>query len=225
MMNLFKTPRSIPHNVKNDIKSIPEELANQISHGIGWVMVLIASPFLLFLAAKSDIKYAFISVFIYCFSLLMVYTSSTLYHSAYQLSLRRKLRIFDHISIYFLIAGSYTPYILMYLGTDKGYTVLAILWTMTLVGSVFKLFLTHKFKLASTLAYLVMGWMAIFIFEPLEKNIPLDSMQWIKIGGAFYSSGIVFYLWKSLKQNHLIWHLFVMAGSIAHFISVYFLIS
>ncbi len=225
MMYLFKPQRSIPHNVKNDIKSIPEELANQISHGIGWVMVLIASPFLLFLAAKSDIKYAFISVFIYCFSLLMVYTSSTLYHSAYQLSLRRKLRIFDHISIYFLIAGSYTPYILMYLRTDKGYTVLAILWTMTFVGSIFKLFLTHKFKLASTLAYLVMGWMAIFIFEPLEKNIPLASMLWIKIGGAFYSSGIVFYLWKSLKQNHLIWHLFVMAGSIAHFISMYFLIS
>lgn len=225
MIHLFKTPRSIPHNVKNDIKSIPEELANQISHGIGWITVLIASPFLLFLAAKSDIKYAFISIFIYCFSLLMVYTSSTLYHSAYQLNLRRKLRIFDHISIYFLIAGSYTPYILMYVGTVKGYTVLAVLWTMTFIGSIFKLFLTHKFKLASTLAYLVMGWMAIFIFEPLEKNIPLDSMLWIKIGGAFYSSGIVFYLWKSLKQNHLIWHLFVMAGSIAHFVSVYFLIS
>lgn len=225
MMDLFKTPRSIPHNVKNDIKSIPEELANQISHGIGWVMVLIASPFLLYLAAESDIKYAFISLFIYCFSLFMVYTSSTLYHSTYRISLRKKLRIFDHISIYFLIAGSYTPYILMYLGTDKGYAILAILWVMTLIGSIFKLFLTHKFKLASTLAYLVMGWMAIFIFEPLEQSIPQDSMLWIKIGGGFYSSGIVFYLWKNLKQNHFIWHLFVMAGSIAHFISMYFLIS
>lgn len=224
MISGFKIPKVVPQNVKFDIKSIHEEVANQISHGIGWIMGLIASPFLLYMAYNSGIKYAFISIFIYCFSLFLVYTSSTLYHSAYRLSLRRKLRIFDHISIYFLIAGSYTPYILMYLRTDKGYTVLAILWVMALIGAVFKLFFTHKFKVASTLAYLVMGWMAIFIYEPLAKNIPLDSMLWIKVGGAFYTSGIIFYLWKSLKQNHFIWHLFVLAGSIAHFVSVFFLL-
>ena len=222
-MDLFKIPSVVPHDIKFDVKSIHEEVANQISHSIGWIMVIIASPFLLYLAWESEIDYALLSISIFCFCIFMVYTSSTLYHSAYRLSLRRKLRIFDHISIYFLIAGSYTPYILMYLRTEKGYTVLAILWGMTLIGSIFKLFFTHRFKVASTLAYLVMGWMAIFIYEPLAKNIPLDSMLWIKVGGAFYSSGIVFYLWKSLKQNHFIWHLFVLAGSIAHFVSVYFL--
>ncbi|MFT4970015.1 MAG: hemolysin III [Chitinophagales bacterium] len=224
MREMFRIPKALPQNVKFDIKSIHEEVANQISHGVGWIMCFFASPFILYLAAQSEIKYAFPSVFIYCFSLFMVYTSSTLYHSAYRLSLRRKLRIFDHISIYFLIAGSYTPYILMYIRTQKGYMVLAILWGMALIGSIFKLFFTHRFKVASTLAYLVMGWMAIFIYEPLSKNIPLDSMLWIKVGGAFYSSGIVFYLWKSLKQNHFIWHLFVLAGSIAHFVSVYYLL-
>ena len=224
MIDGFKIPKVVPQNVKFDIKSIHEEVANQISHGIGWIMGLIASPFLLYFAFKSDVPYAFTSIFVYCFSLFLVYTSSTLYHSAYRLSLRRKLRIFDHISIYFLIAGSYTPFIMMYLRTQKGYTVLAILWGMALVGSIFKLFFTHKFKVASTLAYLVMGWMAIFIYEPLAKNIPLDSMLWVKVGGAFYTSGIIFYLWKSLKQNHFIWHLFVLAGSIAHFISVFLLL-
>ena len=223
MRDAFKIPKIVPENLRFDIKSIHEEVANQISHGIGWILGLFASPYLLYLASESQIKYALISVIIYCFSLFLVYTSSTLYHSAYRLSVRRKLRVFDHISIYFLIAGSYTPFILMYLRTPKGYTVLTLLWTMVLIGSVFKLFFTHKFKLVSTIAYLIMGWIGIFIHEPLAKNVPLDSILWIKVGGAFYTSGIVFYLWKRLKQNHFIWHLFVLAGSAAHFVAVYFL--
>lgn len=224
MMNAFKIPNKIPQNLTFDIKSIHEEVANQISHGIGLILAFFGSIYLLILASESTIKYAFAACLIYCFSLVMVYTSSTLYHSAYRLSVRRRLRIFDHISIYFLIGGSYTPSILMYLRTDKGWTVFIILWLMVLIGSIFKLFFTHKFKLVSTFAYLVMGWMAIFIYTPLSKVIPLDAMLWIKVGGAFYTSGIVFYLWKGLKQNHFIWHLFVLAGSIAHFVSVYHLL-
>lgn len=223
-MEAFKIPKTIPENLSFDIKSIHEELANQISHGIGLLLAFFGSIYLLFLAANSTIKYAFVACAVYCFSLVMVYTSSTLYHSAYRLSVRRRLRIFDHISIYFLIAGSYTPAILMYLRTDKGWTVFGILWTMVVIGSIFKLFFTHKFKVISTIAYAVMGWMAIFIYQPLTLVIPLDAMLWIKVGGAFYTSGIVFYLWKSLKQNHFIWHLFVLAGSIAHFVSVYHLL-
>ncbi len=224
MIDAFKIPKKIPQNLTFDIKSIHEELANQISHAIGLLMAIIGSIYLLSIAYESSIKYAFIACLIYCFTLVMVYTSSTLYHSAYRLSVRRKLRIFDHISIYFLIAGSYTPSILLYLRTDKGWTVLGILWSMVLIGSIFKLFFTHKFKLVSTLAYFIMGWMAIFIYKPLTMVIPLDAMLWIKVGGAFYTSGIVFYLWKRLKQNHFIWHLFVLAGSMAHFVSVYHLL-
>lgn len=224
MRESFKIPKIVPENLRFDIKSIHEEVANQISHGIGWILGLIASPFLLHLANNSGIKYAFISTLIYCFSLFLVYTSSTLYHSAYRLSVRRKLRVFDHISIYFLIAGSYTPFILMYLRTTKGYTVLGILWGMVLIGTIFKIFFTHKFKVVSTLAYLVMGWIGVFIYEPLAKNVPLDSILWVKVSGAFYTSGIVFYLWKKLKQNHFIWHLFVLGGSAAHFVAVYFLL-
>jgi hemolysin III len=223
-MDLFRIPKKVPLNLSFDIKSIHEEVANMISHGIGWLLMVIASPFLLYKAYYSDLKYAFISCLIYSFCAIMVYTSSTLYHSAYKLSLRRKMRIFDHISIYFLIAGSYTPFVLIYLRTEKGFIVLAVLWGMTLIGSIFKLFFTHKFKILSTLAYLVMGWMAIFIYEPLSIVIPLDAMLYIKVGGAFYTTGIIFYLWKPLKQNHFIWHLFVLAGGVAHFLSVYFLV-
>lgn len=223
-MDLFRIPKTVPPNLSFDIKSIHEEVANMISHGIGLLLMVISSPFLLYKAYQSDVKYAFLSCLIYSICATMVYTSSTLYHSAYKLSLRRNLRIFDHISIYFLIAGSYTPFILMYLRTQKGYLVLAILWTMTVLGGLFKLFFTHKFKVLSTLAYLVMGWMAIFIYEPLHLVIPLDAMLYIKVGGAFYTTGTIFYLWKRLKQNHFIWHLFVLAGGIAHFIAVYLLV-
>jgi hemolysin III len=222
-MDLFRIPQKVPHNLKFDIKSIHEEVANMISHGIGWILVLITSPFLLYKAYYSDIKYAFISCLIYCFCTLMVYTSSTLYHSAYKLSLRRNLRIFDHISIYFLIAGSYTPFIVMFLRNNEGFAVLGFLWAMVLVGGIFKLFFTHKFKVLSTLAYLIMGWMAIFIYKPLHLVIPSDSMLFIKATGAFYTIGTIFYLWKSLKQNHFIWHIFVLLGSIAQFIAVYLL--
>lgn len=221
-MKLFKVPNHLPHDLKFDIKSIHEELANMISHGIGWLLAIFASPFLLYQAYHSEKEYAFFSVSIYIFSLIMVYTSSTLYHSAYKLSLRRKLRIFDHISIYFLIAGSYTPFLLIYLRTDGGYLVLKILWTMVLIGGVFKLFFTHKFKLISTLAYVVMGWLIIIIIKPFLQVLPNNVIYWISAGGFFYLFGTIFYLWKSLKQNHFIWHLFVLAGSICHFIAVYF---
>lgn len=224
MKDLFRIPQSVPHNLSFDIKSIHEEVANMISHGIGLVIMLLGSPFLLYKAYYSDLKYAFVSTLIYCLSSIMVYTSSTLYHSAYKLSLRRNMRIFDHISIYFLIAGSYTPFILIYLRTDKGYLVLGILWAMTLAGSIFKLFFTHRYKVLSTLAYIAMGWLALFIYKPLSIMIPLDSMLYIKVSGAFYMSGTVFYLWKALKQNHFIWHLFVLAGGLAQYLAVYYLI-
>lgn len=223
-LHFFRFPGSIPENLSFDIKSVHEEVANMISHAIGWFLVLIFSPILLYFAYLNSKEYSLLGVGVFCFSLLMVYTSSTLYHSAYKLSLRRNLRIFDHISIYFLIAGSYTPYILIYLRTERGFTILAVLWGMAFVGSIFKLFFTHKFKVLSTIAYMAMGWMAIFIYKPLALNIPLDSMLWIKISGAFYSVGTIFYLWRSLLHNHFIWHLFVLGGSISSFVSVLYLV-
>lgn len=223
-MSLFQRPKFVPSNLKFDIKSIHEEVANFYSHGLGLILAILGMPYLLYYAFIHPAKYSFISCVIYGISLIMVYTSSTLYHSAYTLQFRRRMRIFDHISIYFLIAGSYTPYILIYLRTKTALTILAILWSMVVIGSIFKLFFTHKFKVVSTIAYLIMGWMALFIYKPMKLVIPLDALLWIKIGGGFYTFGIIFYLWKPLKHNHLIWHIFVLLGSISHYVSVLFLV-
>ncbi len=215
-------PKNIPEDVAYDIKTRREELANMLSHGIGIVVFLLMSPLLLYSAYWTNNDWYFSGCIVFCISLLMVYTSSTLYHSMYKHDLRRKMRIFDHISIYFLIAGSYTPFIFTHFKDTKGWTILGILWTMTILGSIFKLFFTHKYRLLSTLAYVVMGWMALFILQPLIQTVPPHCFMWIAIGGACYTLGVVFYLWEKLYHNHLIWHLFVLAGSVSHFFAVYF---
>lgn len=221
---MLKFPTEVPAELEFDIKSISEEKANMWSHGIGWIMAIIGTPFLINFAFASSDSLVVYGTLLYCFSLVMVYTSSTLYHTSYVAATRKKLRTFDHISIYFLIAGSFTPFIFTSVRTTTGYTVLIILWSMVLLGSIFKLFFTHRFKVMSTLAYLVMGWMAVFVIKPLYVALPSASFKWLALGGLFYTLGTVFYLWKTLYMNHFIWHLFVMGGSISHFLAVLFLL-
>ncbi len=223
---MFKfIPNHIPEDVAHDIKTIREELANMLSHGLGIFVFLLLSPLLLYSAYFKYNYWYFTGCVIFCVSLLMVYTSSTLYHSMYTDGIRKKMRILDHISIYFLIAGSYTPFIFTHFKDFRGWTILGILWTMTLLGSVFKYFFTHKYKLLSTLVYVVMGWMALFIMKPLMQSVSSTCFQWIVVGGAFYTIGVIFYLWERLYHNHFIWHLFVLGGSISHFLAVYFCLS
>lgn len=219
---MFKfIPDQVPDDVAHDIKTIKEELANMLSHGLGIFIFLLLSPLLIYSAYKSGNNWYFIGCMIFCFSLLLVYTSSTLYHSMYKDTLRKKMRIFDHISIYFLIAGSYTPFIFTHFKDSRGWTILGTLWVMTLVGSIFKLFFTHKFRLLSTLAYVVMGWMALFIIQPLMESVSPMCFTWIVIGGVCYTVGVLFYLWEKLYHNHFIWHLFVLGGSVSHFVAVF----
>ncbi|MCL4139771.1 UNVERIFIED_CONTAM: hypothetical protein GTU68_014750 [Idotea baltica] len=194
-----------------------------ISHGIGLLFFLIGVPLLIYKGISAEGSWTLIGNLIFGVSLLMVYTSSAVYHSVYNLELRKRLRVIDHICIYFLIAGSFSPFILVYLQTDLGYLVFGILWLMVLVGSVFKYFFTHQYNLVATLAYVAMGCMAFFIIKPLTLVIPEVSTYLLAIGGISYTIGVVFYLWKTLKFNHLIWHVFVLIGSVAHFFSAWFL--
>ena len=210
-----------PETLTDQIKSVQEENANTLSHGIGLLLFLIAVPFLLSKASKITTDWVLWGTIVYSISLLMVYTSSTLYHLNKQLLIRKKLRIFDHISIYFLIAGTYTPFILNHLQNTTGWITLIALWSTVLLGSVFKLFFTHKFNFFSTLAYLGMGWAAIFIAKPLYETAPTACLVWIGIGGLFYTIGTFFYLKKNLYLGHFIWHLFVLGGSASHFIAVW----
>lgn len=215
-------PDKIPEDVVFDIKSIAEEKANWLSHGIGLLLFIVVSPVLIFISYNSGNLYHFVGTLVYSLTLIMLYSSSTAYHGTYHLDLRRRLRIFDHVFIYFLIAGSYTPFILTHVRTQAGWIVLGVLWLMVLLGSIFKIFYTHRFRVLSTLAYLIMGWMAVFIAEPLWQNVPRLSLYWIAAGGFFYTTGCIFYLWEKLYHSHLIWHLFVLAGSVSHFVAVYY---
>ena len=193
LQKLFKfVPDEVPENLRYGIKSIPEEVANMVSHGIGLVIFLIGSPFLVYQALVSDVDNYTLGTVIFCVSLLMVYISSTVYHSVFRLKIKRSLRIFDHISIYFLIAGSFTPFLLVYVQTQIGSLVLTSLWTMVLVGSVFKLFYTHKFKLISTLAYVGMGALALVVIEPLRLTLPEISYTFLQIGLGSYLLGVPF---------------------------------
>ncbi len=203
------------------IKSPVEENANMLSHAFGLLLFVITIPFLIRKAQIANDHWVFCGTLLYGVSLLMVYTSSTLYHKSKQLVARKKLRIFDHISIYFLIAGTYTPFILKYLQNTTGWITLITLWSTVLLGSIFKLFFTHKFNLFSTLAYLAMGWAAVFIAKPLYDIAPTPCIIWIGVGGVFYTIGTFFYLKKNLFLGHFIWHLFVLGGSISHFIAVW----
>lgn len=212
--------KQVPEHLKVDIKSINEERANMVSHGLGLLLFLISIPFLIFHSISTGVFGYYLGSIIYGISLIMLYTSSTLYHSSYHAKTRRRLRIFDHISIYFLIAGSYTPFILTHIQTTAGWTIFIVLWSMVLLGSIVKLFFVHKFKLISTMAYLVMGWLALFIIKPLYVELPRESFYWIAAGGLFYTIGAYFYMKEKMKYNHLVWHLFVLGGSIAHFVAV-----
>lgn len=159
---------------------------------------------------------------IYGISLILLYLASTLYHSIPHYKVKKVMRVFDHVSIYLLIAGSYTPFALLVLDNTLGDLILYIVWGVAIVGSVFKIFFTGKFDKLSTLLYIAMGWVAIIAFEPLLSNLPTPGMVLLATGGVLYTGGTVFYMWNKLKYNHAIWHLFVMGGSAAHFFAILF---
>lgn len=216
-----KAVKRVQDHLKVDIKSVSEERANMVSHGMGLLLFLTGLPFLLYHASNSQNSDYFYGSLIYGISLLMVYTSSTLYHSSYNAKVRRRLRIFDHISIYFLIAGTYTPFILTHINTTMGWTMFVILWIMVVMGSFVKLMFVDRFKMISTTAYLVMGWLALLIIKPLYDHLPAASFYCIVAGGLMYTIGSYFYMKESLKYNHLIWHVFVVLGSLFHFVAVF----
>lgn len=203
-----------------------QELANSLSHGIGLLFGIVSIPILIAIASTNNNVPGLIGASIFGFSFLMVYTfstlyhGSTLYHSRHQGAIQKAMRVMDHISIYFLIAGSYTPFLLIYFLNATGITLLSILWGLTIIGTIFKIFFTGKYEFVSLFLYLGMGWMLVFVAEPFFTALPLPSLIMIAIGGGLYTLGVVFYVWEKLRYNHAIWHLFVLAASICHYVAV-----
>lgn len=197
-----------------------KEIANSITHGIGLLFGIVAIPILIAMAATSGNTKGIVGASIYGFSFLMVFGFSTLYHSIPHPKVKKVLQTLDHISIYFLIAGSYTPFILAYMFNATGITMLSILWGLTFIGIFFKIFFTGKFNVVSTIIYLVMGWMLIIVLKPFIANMSTSTIALISTGGGLYTLGVVFYLWKKLTYHHAIWHVFVLAAAVCHFVAV-----
>ncbi|QYJ87735.1 hemolysin III family protein [Shewanella mesophila] len=198
-----------------------EELANSVSHGLGIVAGVLA---LISSVAKgwghlSNIQLT--GVIIYCFSIILLFLCSTLYHSVKDPQLKHKLKIADHCAIYFLIAGTYTPLMLIEFGGDTALIMLAAIWGIALGGVLFKTIFIHRFKAFSVILYLTMGWLCMLVLEDLIAAMTPLGFQLLLLGGLFYSVGVIFYVVKRIPYNHAIWHLFVLAGALSHFLCVY----
>ena len=199
-----------------------EEKINIASHAIGFLLSIVALFLLVRHALFNGGVLHIVSFSIYGVSLIVLYASSTFYHSAKKPKLRNKLRVFDHASIYILIAGTYTPYALITLNGELGWILFGLSWGIASIGVVLKLFFTGKYKLISTLMYIFMGWMIVFFIDPLIDALSSDGLIWLVVGGISYTVGAIIYSIKKIQFNHAIFHIFVLVGSFSHFASVFF---
>ncbi len=198
-----------------------EEKINIITHGFGLVLSFFAL-FLLISKAGKLIKLTHsISLVIYGLSLIILYAASTFYHASNNPEKRRILNIFDHAAIYILIAGSYTPFALITLEGKTGWWLFGVVWSIALAGVILKIFFTGKFDKLSTLMYVFMGWIVVFAMKPLIENLNQTGLYWLIAGGIFYTIGAIFYSFSKIKYNHAIFHVFVLLGSLSHFIAIY----
>lgn len=199
-----------------------EEKFNIISHAVGIVLSIVGSVFLVKRAIfYGDIRHIF-SFSLFGVSLIILYVSSTFYHSVQKPELRIKLRVIDHASIFILIAGTYTPFTLITLKGTTGWVIFCISWGLAITGIVFKLLFIGKYSIFSTIMYILMGWVIVFALKPLIHNLPLKGVIWLFSGGISYTIGAILYSFKMIKLNHAIFHIFVLIGSFCHFMSVFF---
>ena len=207
-------------NAKDKTFTLKQEVVHSIIHAFGILFGIISIPILTALAAKNSNVPGIVGASIYGFCFLMLFSFSTMYHGFQQPQVKRVLEIFDHISIYFLIAGTYTPFLLIYLRNSFGITLLSILWGLTILGIFFKIFFTGRFDIVSVIIYLLMGWILIAGGRKFFTAVPTDVLIFIIIGGALYSIGIIFYLWKGFAWSHAVWHFFVLVAAICHYVAV-----
>lgn len=200
--------------------SAAEEMANAITHGIGTVLAVAALTVLVVFAALRGNIWHIVTFSIYGTTLTVLYLFSTLYHGLRNQKLKSTFKVMDHAAIYLLIAGTYTPFTLVALRGTLGWTIFGIIWGLAFVGIVLKVFFVKRFKVISTLTYVLMGWAIVFAFNPLVATLSAQGVRWLVFGGILYSAGAIFYLFKRVPYNHAIFHLFVIGGSVCHFLSI-----
>ena len=199
-----------------------EEKINVSTHAFGLLLSIIALVFLLMRASMYGNTRSIVSFAVFGLSLVFLYAVSTLYHSAKKPESRIRLRIYDHASIYVLIAGTYTPFTLITLNGTTGWVIFGISWGLAISGIILKMFFTGKYHLLSTLMYIFMGWVIVFAINPLIENLSSQGLLWLLAGGVAYTVGAALYSVRTIKFNHAIFHIFVLIGSFSHFMSVYF---
>lgn len=200
------------------------EKLNSISHLVGAALALIGFGALLSVSLLSGDPWVIVSFSVFGASMVLLYTMSTLYHSFQPPGLKRIFRIFDHVSIYILIAGTYTPYMLVTQRDGNGWLIMGIIWALAVIGILSEIFLSGRaVKVGQLIIYLGMGWACTFDFASLKAAIPETGLIWLTVGGLAYTGGVVFYIldkMNKLTHAHGIWHFFVLAGTISHFISI-----
>lgn len=205
-----------------------EEIANAITHGIGAVFAIVALTLMIVFSAIYGNAWQVVSVSIYGVTLIVLYVMSTLYHAITNKKAKKVLQIFDHSSIYLLIAGTYTPFSLVILRQDsyKGWLVFGIIWAMAIIGITLYAIFPRRFKVFNIVSYVVMGWVIVIAFPSLQRVMntlnATNGILWLIIGGLCYTFGVLFYAQKKKKYFHSIWHIFVLLGTVCHFISVFF---
>ncbi len=199
-------------------------IANSVTHGVAALLAL-AGAVILVLAAAGGTGWQIASCSVFGCTLVLVYLCSTLYHSLVRTRARRVLRIIDHSAIYLLIAGTYTPFALVSLRGQLGWLLFAIIWSLAILGIVFKSVAIGRFPMASVVVYVGMGWLAVFAMRPLLHALTWHGLFWIALGGLFYTAGIVFYAFDRLSYFHAFWHLFVLGGSTCHYFAVLFYVA
>ena len=201
------------------MESREEEFWNTTTHFIGLIFSLIGLPVLLYYNQNLT-KFSLVSILFFEFGMICVYTASTLYHYTTDLKLKKKLRVFDHISIFYLVAGSYAPVCLITLYNSSGLKIFLSVFTIAILGTIFKIFFTGKYERFSLFLYLAMGWLIVLDFNSILSLLSFNGLMLLLISGGFYSIGTIFYGLQKMKYSHTIWHLFVLAGSASHYFLV-----
>ncbi len=222
-MTLTINKSKLAKNLKH--YSLGEEIANSVTHGIGTGLSVAGLTILVVLAALFGDAWQVVSFAIYGSSLIILYLASTLYHGLQNPTAKAVFKRIDHASIYLLIAGTYTPFLLVGIRGAWGWTLLVIVWGLALLGVGFKALFIYRYQKLSVLTYVLMGWLSVVAFKEMLLNIPSGGLILLATGGVLYTVGIIFYIWRKLPYNHAIWHLFVLGGSMCHFFAILFYLS
>lgn len=206
---------------KNSVMyTVGEEIFNSVSHGVGVLLAVAALVMLIVFAVMYSDGYALAGALVYGISLILLYTMSMVYHIVQSRKAKGVLRIFDHCSIFILIAGTYTPYLLGPLRGVMGWTIFGIIWGVTVIGIVLNAVNLEKFKRLSLICYVLMGWGIVLSIKPMMARVALPGIVLLAAGGVVYTIGVIFYVLKKYRYMHSVWHLFVLAGSVLHYFSI-----